>query len=124
MGLSDSAWGEVKRTQMWAFGGSVLEEFVPKKIPINFSEYSETSSNGERHIQLTISHTLKTRNVKIYFVKTRSDQRGSSAFPSITVTHLGISRRGSMCGRQVQCVMNVEVLNSDSCLPHDLGQSV
>lgn len=54
---------------MSALGGASQMNFF-LKIPIKFSKYSETSTNGERHIQSTPSHTLKTRDIKICFRKT------------------------------------------------------
>lgn len=68
---------------MLTFGGRFLEEFLPKTFLSIFQNILKLPTNDERHVQSSLLHTLKTRNIKIYFRKTRHEQKIYPPSPSI-----------------------------------------
>ena len=79
---------------MLTFRGRFLEEFLPKTFLSIFQNILKLPTNDERHVQSTLLHTLKTRNIKIYFRKTRHEQKIYPPSPALIVTDLGGWPRG------------------------------
>lgn len=89
---------------MWAFMGSILEDFFPLTVSYQFFKiFRSFQLMVKDTFSPQLSDTLKTRSTKIYFIKTRKEQKGSC--PSLSVAsdqesedeearHVGYERRG------------------------------
>lgn len=89
---------------MWAFMGSILEDIFPLTVSYQFFKiFRSFQLMLKDTFSPQLSDTLKTRSTKIYFIKTRKEQKGSC--PSLSAAsdqesedeearHVGYERRG------------------------------
>ena len=69
---------------MWAFMGSILEDFFFLTISCQFFKiFRSFQLMVKDTFSPQLSDTLKTRSTKIYFIKTRKEQKRSSPFLSV-----------------------------------------